>query len=54
MRSRIMNIVGYSPTFGEGKFSEVGLPFNVVLTAGFSEHDPSRMMHICGLDEGFV
>jgi hypothetical protein len=23
-------------------------------TAGFSEHDPTRMMHICGLDEGFL
>jgi hypothetical protein len=28
--------------------------FAEVPTAGFSEHDPSRMMHICGLDEGFV
>ena len=25
-----------------------------LLTAGFSEHDLSRMMHICGLDEGLV
>jgi transposase-like protein len=24
------------------------------LTAGFSEHDPSRMMHVCGLDEEVV
>ena len=25
-----------------------------LLTAGFNEHDPSRMMHNRGLDEGFV
>jgi hypothetical protein len=29
-------------------------PETEALTADFSEHDPSRMMHICGLDEGFV
>jgi hypothetical protein len=25
-----------------------------LLTAGFSGHDPHRMMHMCGLDEGPV
>jgi len=25
---------------------------NLPSTAGFSEDDPSHMMHICGLDEG--
>ena len=28
--------------------------FSDSLTAGFSEHDPHRMMHMCGLDERFV
>src|SRR5215213_6608317 len=28
--------------------------FTMNLTVGFSEHDPSLMMHVCGLDEGFV
>jgi hypothetical protein len=34
-----------------GAFCSPGL---ISPTAGFSEHDPSRMTHICGLDEGFV
>jgi len=25
-----------------------------VITADFTEHDPHRMMHTCGLDKGFV
>jgi hypothetical protein len=30
------------------------ISFSMDLTAGFSGHDPHRMMHMCGLDEGFV
>src|SRR5215217_5928160 len=32
----------------------LGASSSTFLTAGFSEHDLSRMMHICGLDEGLV
>ena len=35
-----------------GVFSEVRR--HGVLTAGFSEHDPPRMMHLRGLDEGLL
>src|SRR5919107_1644725 len=36
----------------EDFFSEVQLPLNGVLTAGFSGHDPHRMMRMYGLHEG--
>jgi hypothetical protein len=46
-------------------FGAAGTPFFYVIdvvtgdpfqapTAGFSGHDPHRVMHICGLDEGPV
>jgi aminobenzoyl-glutamate transport protein len=35
-------------------FSVVATLFITLVTAGFTEHDPSRMMHFCGLDEGFL
>ena len=39
-------IYAYAP-IGERAFFEIP-------TAGFSGHDPHRMMHMCGLDEGPV
>ena len=31
-----------------------GVMRNHALAAGFSGHDLPRMMHMCGLDEGYV
>jgi transposase-like protein len=47
---RRMRVVGVFPN----ETSASTLATEIVLTAGFSGHDPHRMMHICGLDAGPV
>ena len=50
---RGVGLGGYDASDGKTIGSLMRL-FRRFLTARFSEYDPHRMMHICGLDEGPV